>query len=76
MPVETGTRIGWTDLHPAVLRKEAMPGFGLRLQLQAPKKAYAGLPTIMHVARVQEVGKHHVYVGAGYAKLKFMLRQP
>ena len=74
VPQETGSRLGWHKLPPAALREWAMPGFGLRLQLQPPQQAepdYSGLPTIESVNDLQgELGATTLYVGGGHARRK------
>ncbi len=69
LPVETGSRLQWTSLPAAALRSEAMPGYGLRLQL-TPPGGYQGLPGTRYVGDMKEMPKDAYYVGKGNARLR------
>ncbi len=75
LPQETGSRVGWTKMPPEALREWAMPGFGLRLQLEPPASIpgtdYRGLPRILCLETVESnLPQQALYVGAGSAKWK------
>ncbi len=75
VPLETGSRVGWSKYPPQALRSWAMPGFGLRLHLTPPMQhtglAYEGLPAIEAVHdSPKELPQTSLYVGAGDALRK------
>ena len=70
-PVETGSRVGWHTLNPALLRSQAMPGHALRLRLEpASLSRHESCPVLTSAGHVQECRTDQFYVGRGCERLR------